>query len=401
MTFTVTPGTTYSATSPVTSTNLNAHVSGLTISGITNTQIDTTATSLVQIISGDAGATTTEGAALWNKTTDKYGVNDGTTWVNHVQGEAMATLPRLLTNYEWFDTTLGIKRIYITRNGLLGFHPLENGYLLVNNGSGAALAAGDVVVTDYATGVNHVKKTTTIKDQTVIGVCLEAIADAASGVIATYGCPKNVTVNIDETDGALAVGDGIVSYSATNRGRTIGPLPTSGYVTASTRATGVPLGCFAVALTTVTANQATARMLPQIGTGARRGTSIISLTPATTSGVSVESNFTSSLVSAKHAPAYAVDLVLLITGDAGAAGDEFDLDISLLAQSGGGAVVAFGVRAQSGAAGNYEVVASSPMPTVNDTTTPTALGQKFLTQFTDNAGDVSTSVLPRMVAYYY
>lgn len=401
MTFSVTPGTTYSATSPVTSTNLNAHVSGLTIAGVTNTQIDTTAASLVQIISGDAGATATEGAALWNKTTDKYGVNDGTTWVNHVQGEALAGAPRLLTNYEWFDTTLGIKRIYITRNGLLGFHPLENGYLLVENGSGSALAAGDVVVTDYSTGVNHVKATATKKDQTVIGVCLEAIANGASGIIATYGCPKNITVNIDETDGALAVGDGIASYSATNRGRTVGALPSTAYTGNGTRATGVPLGCFAVALSTVTANAATARMLSQIGSGARRGTAITSLTAATATGVHAESNFTASLASAKHAPAYAVDLLLAITGDAGAAGDEYDLDIGLHTNQGGSAAIAFGVRSQSGAAGNYEVAVTATMPTVDDSATPVALGQKFSTVFTDNATDVSTSVLPRMLAYYY
>jgi hypothetical protein len=393
---TITAGTTYSATSQVTSTNLNAHVNSATVTGIVQADLSTTAGSLVQIISGDVGATTTEGAALWDKSRDKFGVSDGTTWVNHVQGEAQSTSPRSLTNYEWFDTTLGIKRIYIARNGLTGFHPLENGYLLVNNGSGSALSAGDVVVTDWATGVNHVKATTTIKDQTVIGVCLEAIANGSSGIIATYGCKKNITVNIDETDGALAVGDGIVSYSASNRGRTVGALPTTAYTAATTRHFGTPLGCFAVALSTVSSNQATARMLDRMGTGATQTVNTALTNQTTFDGTWLEETLTP--VSAKHAPLVRGLVKLHLDGDAGAAGDNFDVTVVLSADQSVTTQV-FHFEAKSGVAGNYEYDGTGVVAFVNSTTTPTAMGTKFAIRTSGTT--TSITVQPRVLEYVY
>lgn len=399
MAFVVTPGTNYSATSPVTSTNLNAHVSGLTIAGITNTQIDTAAASFVQINSGDSGVTATEGAALWNKTTDKFGVHDGTSWVNHRQGEALAGQPRLLNNYLWRDTTLGIERVYMSKNGTTGWHPLDEGYKLASNSSGGALAIGDVVIFDD-TGSAVITTTTAKKDQRVAGVCVEAILNGATGIIATFGCPKHVLVNVDETDGVIAAGDGLVAYSTVKLARTTGAMPTTGFVTSQRRQRGTPLGCFAVSLSVVGGGQVTARMLPAVGQGCTVTMEQTALTAQTTvAGEYADQTVTP--LSAKHSPIVDVELFINVSGDAGSAGDNYAVAIAVGETTGSGTNT-FSLIGQGGASGLFAGGFRHRQATANDTTTPTTLGNKFAMATTLTAGGGSSvSTQAKVCGYTY
>ena len=91
------------------------------------------------------------------------------------------------TDAIWYDTTLGLLRIYDGTN----WQPVGQGVVL-NNASGASVAAGDVVI--VSTGTDSSFTTTTSANSALyLGVAAETIASSASGVIRTHG---RTTVNL-------------------------------------------------------------------------------------------------------------------------------------------------------------------------------------------------------------
>lgn len=98
--------------------------------------------------------------------------------------QVSATAPSDTTR-PWYDTTLGLLRIY---DGSAWGNP---GCLILNNAS-TAVVAGDIVCVSTGTD-NSFAVTTTANNTRVIGVALEAISNGASGLIRTSG---RVTVNI-------------------------------------------------------------------------------------------------------------------------------------------------------------------------------------------------------------
>ena len=89
------------------------------------------------------------------------------------------------TTRPWYDTTIGITRIYDGTNWTA-----PNCIVLTNGG--AAVVAGDIVCVD--TGANNSFVVTTTEDNPrVLGVAREAIAGAATGLIQTSGvCTVNL-----------------------------------------------------------------------------------------------------------------------------------------------------------------------------------------------------------------
>lgn len=98
------------------------------------------------------------------------------------------------------------------------FRLMKDGAICIEmmNGSGAAVARGDLVVLDHAEGRNFFTTSTGGDDNLVLGMAYEAIADNAKGLIQIYGPTKYLKVN-GTTD--ISAGDFISTYTEAGIGQ--------------------------------------------------------------------------------------------------------------------------------------------------------------------------------------
>lgn len=196
----------------------------------------------------------------------------------------------------WYDMALALWRVWrdattydaaIAGTGLSGWHPLDTGYMLVENETGGDLTAGTPVAFAGTTGTRRVTKTTTAKQQNVAGVIAGAtIATGAKGIMASVAGGAVAKVYCNMTIGTVAVGDLIACSGTTGEAHTVGPAPSSPFSAATQSATGTPCGAFAVALENVAvAGVVTCRMLGYVGGGCHVtrtvATTFSDLTPVT------------------------------------------------------------------------------------------------------------------------
>ena len=233
----------------------------------------------------------------------------------------------------WWDTTLELHRVYNTVDGIAGWHPLSTGYQLWTNRSGADVVAGAVVVTNTPidTTTREFSTTTFAKDERVIGVAMEAIADDASGVIAmvSSGAIVNVLCDDGEADGAVARGAGLVTYTVDGEARTVGFIGTNTPPAATQNSVfGTPSGCFARALggKDGTTHLVRAQLLGYVGSGAvYRPNSNTTLVATMTAGSIQAAAITPS--STFHSPLIALEGVRMIYETSGNANVVFTVSV--------------------------------------------------------------------------
>jgi len=196
----------------------------------------------------------------------------GSAWKS-VSYERLAAAPTSPVDGDlWYDTTLRLLRTYKTEDDLTGWHPVSEGYQLRYNDGAQPITAEQVVSWISPVGSKRpcsqsggVPKLTN-----VLGVALEDIAAAASGVIAMVGSQAVVEVSVDTSTHSVAAGDWLVTSGTAGVARSAGGLVTNPYVSAGKRSFGVPLGAFAVAAEANTSGSTAtvkARMIDQLGTG--------------------------------------------------------------------------------------------------------------------------------------
>lgn len=353
---TYTPGTLYTATSELTSTNLRALVSSMTITNLTASQIDTSAASFVNISASDPGGL--EGNTWWDKTNKKLSVHDGTNR-RTIGVDFAATLPSATheghtvfdttrdflavydgtdfktagTHYgtaappevvgsKWFDATNKVERLWDTINGITGWHPTDRGLALMTNTSANNILLGGAVVSNGGTAA--CEPTANEKDMRVIGVALEAIASGGgTGLVALIGSGMEVEVLVDatEADGAVIVYDLVCSSSTLNEARTAGVIIGNPYISTTDMQEGLPAGAFAMALESKDgSNLVRCVLLSQVGRGAWRTITREQIFDGAdfTDDVWNEIDMTAHLSGAgsiltetKHAPILAVDIEVL------------------------------------------------------------------------------------------
>lgn len=258
---------------------------------------------------------------------------DGSSEVAVAADHATSAPATTVSGNLWFDPTLKLLRVYDTRDSIAGWHPVFEGYQLMHNRSGGGVSAGDVVVRDTTGSTNReFKRTTSKKDQSVIGVAMETISAAAAGVIALVSSGATVNVNVDETDGAVVKGDGLVSYSTAGKARTVGELLAvnailDGGITRSTM--GTPMGCFAEAVGIASSGVVRARLLGFVGSGAEFRNPKTNLVLSMTEGVNTEVDASGVVYTSKHLPIAGVFIIPSITDDGGGGGASVDIDLSL------------------------------------------------------------------------
>lgn len=153
--------------------------------------------------------------------------------------------------------------------GVAGWHPTGSGVFLAENATGSTIEEGRSVALVGTTGTRRITKTTTLTQQNVKGVALHDIATASTGYVATpaFGRPCKVYVN----GGVVAVvaGDLLVPSATAGVSQSVGPEPSAIYGSSTQRVTGMPRGCFAVALADSSATELVpALMLGFVGQGA-------------------------------------------------------------------------------------------------------------------------------------
>jgi len=223
------------------------------------------------VSSGSAPTSPTTGL-LWHDTSSgAVSVWTGSEWLGvglHIGATAPTSTAPL-----WADTTLNIVRRYWTIDGIEGWHPVDSAYQLMVNRSGGVVEANRVVTrgTTSTSGEREFDTTDTVKSQAVIGVTLESVASTASGVVAMVsgGATVDILADDGEADGAIAKGDGLVTYSVAGECRTVGSLPGDPRASSSKLSTGLPVGCFAEAIGTkdATTHLVRARLLGRVGEG--------------------------------------------------------------------------------------------------------------------------------------
>jgi hypothetical protein len=334
---------------------------------------------------------------------------DGTNWTSiwHVA----ATLPAWTSvGLPWYDTTLNLVRVYATIDSISGWHPVASGYQLMTN-RGGAVVANDVVVRDTTGTTNREFKTTTlVKDQSVIGVALEAAATGANAVVALNVSGATVNMNVDTTL-AIVKGDGLVTFSTAGKARTVGSLPSNAYTQAYARHYGIPIGCFAEALAAPVSGVVRVRLLGEVGGGAivhhgQGGTTtpvVSGAAAASFTWASLTLTASNAALAPKHVPLAMANLLVEISSQqtsGGALNSVANYELSANRSS-----VEFNWRLDkylnNGVVDDYDV-REVWMPTVDDDTTPTGLGQKFAEQYTETSpASLSIVRLVRCVGYLY
>ncbi len=270
MGLTLAGGTVYTANGPVTSTNLNAHVSAATVAtGADQGDIDTAAASLLQKAATDAS-------------------------ISKVDGDA------------WYDGTQDIAKIHDTDfDAVDDEHPISTGYQIWANRSGASVAAGDVVILDL-TGTTMKEFTTTVlpKDENVLGVVVESsIADDATGVIAMLGCSGIVPVLVNGATRTVVKGDFLACSGTAKEAQSSGGRFLAYDSGQDERSRGTPLGAFAIALEGTSSDTTIrAMMLGHVGQGAEMTFANVEVEAAINWGPTVTIDLNSFLKDAKHSP---------------------------------------------------------------------------------------------------
>lgn len=317
-------------------------------------------------------------------------------------------------NARWFDTNLNLNRVYRELHGITGWHPVERGYKLMENVSGATVLAARAVIHGSSTTDTDFQVTNFVKDQRIIGVLIEETANGANGIVQLLGCLDPVDIYlVGSTHGAVAAGDGICLYGdptgATTpdggSGRNIGAFPGNPFTTITSHHNrGVPLGCFAVALETVTTDGVgKCRLLPQVGGGCTvmmDRTAVIATVSQNGSGTSswTEVDLNTYLKDAGHSPIFSGEVEFKVTMTAGNPGtgqieispNQVDVQHELFTQNGG----------TNGTSG-YTAVRTVMTTEDSTSATPNGLGDKFSVRSdVDTAsGLLATNI--RCVGYTY
>lgn len=188
--------------------------------------------------------------------------------------ETSATVPATTTvGSGWNDTTLGLTRIYMTWNGLTGWHPVSSGVVLAKNKSGSDVDSGRVVVRkDFSSPdvVPEFLTTTAIKDQSVYGVTIEDIANGDVGVVATVESGAIVDLYVlGASLGPIAIGEVLATHEVAGVSRPVDTGTATAHLGADARSMGLVMGGFAIAKQ-ATALDATikVKLLGKVGNGA-------------------------------------------------------------------------------------------------------------------------------------
>lgn len=234
---------------------------------------------------------------------------DGSAWITSVF--ISATAPGS-TGVPWYDTSIGTLRVYVTLDGIVGWHSTDPAFQLMTNRSGSTVEVNNVVIRD-TTGTTAREFTTGIivKDQGVVGVLMEEATVGGDGLVAMVGGGAVVNVLADDAaaDGAIVMGDGLVHYSVKGECRTVGQLP-GNWINSTAidfeETHGTPMGCFAEALgpKDATTHLVRARLLGSVGSGADIWFHAVedSITDYSVVGTSTDYDETANLKSAKHGP---------------------------------------------------------------------------------------------------
>lgn len=349
------------------------------------------------------------GEMFYNTSTNILEAWTGSEWLGvfHVA----ATAPAATTTVPWYDTTLKLVRIWDTIGGLTGWHPVSQDYKLVINRSGSVISTGFVVVRDDVSNltVRDVTTTTTLKSLAVVGVAVESIAALGTGVIATVEGSADVSILADavSTWGVIARGDGLCSFSTAGECRTVGPLHESTYVFSDHRVSGTPMGCFAIATGTrdATSSLVPARMLGHVGAGRTYTRNLSAYSPtllnntAGTTSALTEVDLATGVADFSHRPIVMAHGTLQSAtvgggGTAKSCSVEVDTDIAAAVPD-----IKMFHETVVGATDKQQMTVD--IVTVDDTTTPTGIGDKFVWRATLDAGMTSITATFRMRGYTY
>lgn len=309
---------------------------------------------------------------------------------------------------EWYDTTLDIKRHYEVKNGITGWHPIDNGLELMTNDSGATVGAGRAAVRhNSGTGVSEFTTTTIVKDQSVYGVTLESIDNGSSGIVAKVTSGRVVEIYQDGSTYALARGDGIVTDGTAGQSRGVGPLAINGYQSARGRIIGTPIGCFAEAIDTSSALESvTCRLLGYVGQGATAvlgdyGSALLSSCPSTgtTAGSWTGQDIASDLLDAHHEPCS--HAIVHLTGTGAISGGTAEIRMAL---SSDGSTEDVRMQYEGGPSGGnvFEATGEAVIGTVDSVSSPTKMGTEFAGRMhTPQGGSGGQTMTIALKSYVY
>jgi len=232
--------------------------------------------------------------------------------------------PATTQNTPWYDTTLGMVRVYGVQAGITGWHPTSAAYQLMTNREGTVPANRLVSVDLTTSNAREFAYPAGTKDNNVVGVTMEATTSGSTGVVCVVSGGGVVSVEVDETDGAVATGDYLVAYEDGGFARTVGQR---GSIFGTTRelTRGTPMGAFATALGPPDASDIVlCRMLGFVGDGAYQAHDPIG-TSSLTPGPNYLDLTYAAHVDPKHSPCIA-----LVVG--------FDFQMNAATSSGDGTV---------------------------------------------------------------
>lgn len=279
------PGVDLANDASITRQDLYDAVDLMTIGDFSRAHVASTAS--IPDIGTSAPSTSLVNGEVWVDRTDP-GSGSGTTKVHTLKtynGSAFrpvtafdisATVPTytLGEGMAWYDTTLDTLRIYSSVNGIDDlWHPLNEGLLLVRNGSGNTRSAGSVFRLEGGTPtILNAAAPSFGKDPTVFCVSLEDITDGGRGVCALVTSDRLIEILVDTSVTTIVAGDGIIAQGTTCNSIGCGPLnlTSNPNATSGQQFTGVPFGCYAVATEAASAGAVelvTCRLLGGVGKG--------------------------------------------------------------------------------------------------------------------------------------
>lgn len=316
----------------------------------------------------------------------------------------------------WFDTTLHMWRVWRssgsdplvldvdTTGG--GWHPVQSGFELWQNKSGATANQGAPVVQDITVvhGFTTPAMDTGLKHHGVVGVVVSdvGIVDGDWGVLAMACGQAGALVAINVDNGTIDIGDVLVCSDTAGEGMTAGPLVTAAYNALGPRSFGTQYGGFAVAQEAVVVDGLVkARMLGYVGDGLvvmRVQTPLAFATSQVGAGTSawVENDVTVALANAKHGPLLEATLDVTLTV-AGGANDPVAATAQVSSRQ--AAADASAIWHGRTNAVDAQFFAEMVVALVNDTAAPTKLGTKFAmrTVLTTGASAAQTAKLRRYI----
>jgi hypothetical protein len=361
------------------------------------------------VASATAPTSPAVGLGWFNTTTGVLSAWTGSEWIAAVHSGATAPAS---TAQLWVDTTLDITRRYVTRNGLTGWHPEDNGLVLAKSADAATIAKGATVSWAGHATERKVAMPVAVKSTDVVGVAMEAITTGAQGVIALCWSGRLVSVLMDSaaTYGALVANDGVCSAGDVTPGvnRTIGPVDRDPYSTANGSAawaSGFPMGCFGIAMA---AKDATTHLAPVVLMPVGFGMQVhleLAVDAATegfgTAGATsgwIEKDLSSAVLNAKHLPMVKAGcLVRLLT----VGGSNAYKACSAWLSSDQSQI--FAIINHVGLHANTADIHESyvPVPLVDATASPTALGSMVAIKQTLDSTMTSITTTFQVLDYIY